>query len=144
MKYARLKGNGQLEHAPNELQIEDYDITNPTHEDYLNAGYKEYIQTSHENRNWYIPVPKYSGNEIQIIQEWDYEKVPKPDYATLVEQRIATKIEIDGVTKGGYSIGAEIALNRKPDNHPDKVTYLEWVEESKLWAEEQIREWEKA
>jgi len=137
MKYARLKGNGQLEHAPNELQIEDYDITNPSHEDYLRAGYKEYVQTLPESRNWYMPIPKYSETETQIIQEWEYVKVPEPDYKSLLVSKIREQYDIDD----------EFAVRDKgriDELNPEFVAFISYRESCKEWARGQIREWEEA
>jgi len=136
MKYAKLI-HGKIELASNEIQIGDDDVTNPIRENYLAAGFREFVQTQPEDKKWYNPAPKYSTTKTQIIQEWDYKKVPKPDYDSLVESRIAEK----------YTTGAELSLNRKGvqnPEHPAYVEYLQWIEESKAWAEEQIREWEEA
>jgi predicted methyltransferase len=144
MKYAKINTEGQIELAGNQIKIDDSTITFPTSQEYIQAGYKNLVKTQSENKKWYNPISKYRETTTQIIQEWEYEKQPAPDYATLVEARITTPIETDDVMKGGYTLGAEIALNRNPDDHPDKIAYLQWVEDSKEWAQEQINEWKNA
>jgi len=136
MKYAKLI-NKELVFAKTQEQINEMIVTYPNNEQLISAGFKEVAYTAPEARLHYLPVSKLTETETQIIQSWEYDKMPQPDYAQLVERKIAEK----------YTIGAEIAINRKgrynPDN-ADYISYLQWVEDAKNWAREQINEWENA
>ena len=125
--YAKLK-NGQLEMATKMVASNNQLIYNPTEDKLIEFGYKEYVPTEMlPQKEWYIQTASYSETDMQIIQEWNYVKLPEPDYKQLVVSKIRER----------YDINDEISLGYKQESD-EFAEYREYVLECKQWATQQI------
>jgi len=134
--YAKLQ-NGTIEFPQRQMMIGDFNVENPTEEQLVEAGFKEVIFSQPEEKKWYTPNSRYEEKDTQILQLWDYEKVPAPDYDLLVETKIAER----------YSTGKEISINRKgmlDAQHPAYLEYISFIEKCKEDAQIEVTEWENA
>ena len=129
--------NGNLKIAPNQLQIGDNTIINPTDEQLLSAGYKEFVPTQPSTPKWYNSIVSYTETDTQILQEWKYEKQPAPDYKQLVVSRIQEK----------YDFNDEISLLAASKLDPTDADYIAWrnyVQQCKNAANTDIDEYNNA
>jgi len=130
MKYAKLE-NGNVEFEPSMVQTENSVVFNPQPETLIKLGYKEYIETDKPAaKKWYNHVKKFKETKTKIIQEWEYEKLPQPDYKSIVIQKINEK----------YDVNDEIALSYKQDTQ-EFQDYRDYVQQCKAFALQEINEW---
>jgi len=132
-KYAKLN-NGKLEMATKTVVSKDKFIYNPTDDQLIEFGYKEYVPTEMlPPKEWHNQTASYSETDTQIIREWNYVKLPEPDYKQLVVSKIREKYDVDD----------EISLTYKQESD-EFVAYREYVQECKQWATQQIEEYNNA
>jgi len=53
-------------------------VCNPTPEQLIEMGFKEYVLCEPEQREGYYPVLTHTETPTQIIQVWEYEESPQP------------------------------------------------------------------
>lgn len=94
MKYGKLT-DGALKTAPNPLCMEDITISNPTEEQYREAGYLPVIYTDPPEQEGYYPVCFWEETETEIVQNWRLEPMPEPDAG---EEDLLEALEELGVT----------------------------------------------
>lgn len=91
-----------------------------------------------DNENESKITETYTVELKQIVQSWQYEKVPQPDYGELIV----------GYIRERYSINDELALQRQWDNGPAKkeefLEYNDYCDECKVQARADLAEWEAA
>jgi len=74
-KYAKLN-NGKLEFSPSIIKINDSIVINPTPEQLIELGFKEYVTSLPDTPQGYYPVLSYTETDTQILQVWSYVEDP--------------------------------------------------------------------
>ena len=137
--FAKLISEAQIEIAPRCIYTEGQTYTNPTEEQYLEAGYYEVIkQDKPETKKWYDLVVNYKLENNKIIQDWNYIKQLKPDYGRLIV----------GYIRENYSLNDELAIQRQRNNSSEKEEefnqYNVYCDSCKQKAKADLADWEKA
>lgn len=72
--YAKLINSSQIEFAPKILFYNDTQIINPTHSNYIEAGYKIFLCNKPNNNveefSIFDYIISYKETEFEIIQVW--------------------------------------------------------------------------
>lgn len=76
MSYAKII-NGVYTPAPRKLTLGDWQILNPTAEQYAAAGYKPVVMTDPpEAPEGFYPVSSWEEQDGSIVQVWSLEELP--------------------------------------------------------------------
>lgn len=72
--------NGRIEHAPKTIVLPDGRYRcNPLPEDYIQAGWKELVETPMPSKEGFYFVSSWTETETQIIKEWTEKPIPTPE-----------------------------------------------------------------
>ncbi len=75
MKYAKFE-NEKLIYAPKVLKLSnEYEIVNPTKEQYLQAGYKEIVYTEQPQEDGFYFTSKIVNKNSIPTQEWEKHEI---------------------------------------------------------------------
>lgn len=76
-RYAKLKESGQIEYAPNPIEIDGKKVANPKPERLIALGYKKIItSTPSMPPEGYYMTPSWEETESEIRQVWSPVELP--------------------------------------------------------------------
>ena len=135
-QYVKRNKEGILEGSSSWLRCNEGQlILNPSEEDLIEAGYKKYIASDHENYKFIFNELEHTENETEIIQAWRKHKISRPKKDDLITQKMREKYSNEDET--------ELLRNFIFDGESEEfLTYKNYKKECDIWAEQELIEYD--